>query len=72
MAAKVHGAAKARRDLVIMPRPMPRRASIDGAVAARPSATSRRCRRDLPEALTNADMFRAFAKAMPGTKLWPT
>src|SRR5229473_3177592 len=49
MAAKVHAAARARRDLVVI---------------ARTDADA-----IFPEALINADMFRAFAKAMPGVKL---
>ncbi|WP_421998763.1 methylisocitrate lyase [Reyranella sp.] len=70
MAAKVAAAAKARRDLVVIAR-------TDAAASEGIDAAVARARRYIeagadaifPEALVNADMFRAFARAMPGVKL---
>src|SRR5580698_1840495 len=70
MAAKVHAAAKARRDLVIVARTDAAASEgIDGAVARAKLFLEAGADAIFPEALTNAEMFRAFAKAMPGVKL---
>jgi methylisocitrate lyase len=70
MAAKVHAAAKARRDLVIIARTDAAASEgIDGAVARAKRYIDAGADAIFPEALTNAEMFRAFAKAMPGVKL---
>jgi methylisocitrate lyase len=70
MAAKVRAAAKARRDLVIIARTDAAASEgIDGAVARAKRYIEAGADAIFPEALTNADMFRAFAKAMPGVKL---
>ena len=70
MAAKVHAAAKARRDLVIIARTDAAASEgIDGAVARAKLYLEAGADAIFPEALTNAEMFRAFAKAMPGVKL---
>jgi methylisocitrate lyase len=70
MAAKVHAAAKARRDLVIIARTDAAASEgIDGAVARARRYIEAGADAIFPEALTNADMFRAFAKAMPSVKL---
>ena len=70
MAAKVHAAAKARRDLVIIARTDAAASEgIDGAVARARRYIEAGADAIFPEALTNAEMFRAFAKAMPGVKL---
>jgi methylisocitrate lyase len=70
MAAKVHAAAKARRDLVIVARTdAAANEGIDGAVARARRYLEAGADAIFPEALTNAEMFRAFAKAMPGVKL---
>ncbi|HSI01901.1 MAG TPA: methylisocitrate lyase [Reyranella sp.] len=70
MAAKVHAAAKARRDLVIIARTDAAASEgIDGAVARARRYLEAGADAIFPEALTNAEMFRAFAKAMPGVKL---
>jgi methylisocitrate lyase len=70
MAAKVHAAAKARRDLVIIARTDAATSEgIDGAVARARRYIEAGADAIFPEALTNAEMFRAFAKAMPGVKL---
>ena len=70
MAAKVQAAARARRDLVIIARTDAAASEgIDGAVARAKRYIEAGADAIFPEALINADMFRAFAKAMPGVKL---
>ena len=70
MAAKVAAAAKARRNLAIIARTDEAASEgIDGAVARARLYLQAGADAIFPEALTNADMFRAFAKAMPGVKL---
>jgi methylisocitrate lyase len=70
MAAKVAAARKARRDLVIIARTDAAASEgIDGAVARAKLFLEAGADAIFPEALTNAEMFRAFAKAMPGVKL---
>lgn len=70
MAAKVAAAAKARRNLVIIARTDAAASEgIDGAVARARLYLQAGADAIFPEALTNADMFRTFAKAMPGVKL---
>ena len=70
MAAKVHAAAKARRDLVVIARTDAAASEgIDGAVARARRYIEAGADAIFPEALTNTEMFRAFAKAMPGVKL---
>jgi methylisocitrate lyase len=70
MAAKVHAASKARRDLVIVARTDAAASEgIDGAVARARLYLEAGADAIFPEALTTAEMFRAFAKAMPGVKL---
>jgi methylisocitrate lyase len=70
MAAKVAAARKARRDLVIVARTDAAASEgIDGAVARAKRYLEAGADAIFPEALTNAEMFRAFAQAMPGVKL---
>jgi methylisocitrate lyase len=70
MAAKVAAAAKARRHLLIVARTDAAASEgIDGAVARARRYVEAGADAIFPEALTNAEMFRAFAKAMPGVKL---
>jgi methylisocitrate lyase len=70
MAAKVAAAAKARRNLFIIARTDAAASEgIDGAVARARLYIEAGADAIFPEALTNAEMFRAFAKAMPGVKL---
>ncbi len=70
MAAKVAAAAKARRDLYIIARTDAAASEgIDGAVARARRYLEAGADAIFPEALTNAEMFRTFAKAMPGVKL---
>lgn len=70
MAAKVAAAARARRNLAIIARTDAAASEgIDGAVARAQLYLQAGADAIFPEALTNADMFRAFAKAMPGVKL---
>ena len=70
MAAKVHAAAKARRNLYIIARTDAAASEgIDGAVARAKKFLEAGADAIFPEALINAEMFRAFAKAMPGVKL---
>lgn len=70
MAAKVAAARKARRDLVIIARTDAAASEgIDGAVARARLFLEAGADAIFPEALVNAEMFRAFAKAMPGVKL---
>ena len=70
MAAKVHAASKARKHLYIIARTDAAASEgIDGAVARAKKFLEAGADAIFPEALVNADMFRAFAKAMPGVKL---
>ncbi|MBV8391857.1 MAG: methylisocitrate lyase [Alphaproteobacteria bacterium] len=70
MAAKVAAARKARRDLYIIARTDAAASEgIDGAVARAKLFLESGADAIFPEALTNADMFREFAKRMPGVKL---
>jgi len=70
MAAKIAAATKARRNLVVIARTDAAASEgIDGAVARARLYLQAGADAIFPEALTNADMFRAFAKAMPGVKL---
>jgi methylisocitrate lyase len=70
MAAKVAAAAKARRNLVIIARTDAAASEgMDGAVARAKLYLEAGADAIFPEALHNAEMFRAFAKAMPGVKL---
>ena len=70
MAAKVAAAAKARRHLFIVARTDGAASEgIDGAVARAKRYVEAGADAIFPEALNNAEMFRAFAKAMPGVKL---
>jgi methylisocitrate lyase len=70
MAAKVAAAAKARRNLCVIARTDAAASEgIDGAVARARLYLEAGADAIFPEALTSADMFRAFAKAMPGVKL---
>jgi len=70
MAAKVAAAAKARRHLFVVARTDGAASEgIDGAVARARKYVEAGADAIFPEALYNADMFRAFAKAMPGVKL---
>jgi methylisocitrate lyase len=70
MAAKVAAAAKARRNLLIVARTDAAASEgIDGAVARARLYLEAGADAVFPEALTNAEMFRAFARAMPGVKL---
>lgn len=70
MAAKVAAAAKARRNLVVIARTDAAASEgIDGAVARARRYLEAGADAIFPEALTNAEMFRAFAEAMPGVKL---
>ena len=70
MAAKVAAAARARRNLVIVARTDAAASEgIGGAVARAKRYIEAGADAIFPEALTNAEMFRAFAKAMPGVKL---
>ncbi|WP_289294868.1 methylisocitrate lyase [uncultured Reyranella sp.] len=70
MAAKVAAARKARRSLYIIARTDAAASEgIDGAVARAKLYMEAGADAIFPEALHNVDMFRAFAKAMPGVKL---
>ena len=70
MAAKVAAAVKARRNLFIIARTDAAASEgIDGAVARARLYLEAGADAIFPEALTNAEMFRAFASAMPGVKL---
>jgi methylisocitrate lyase len=70
MAAKVAAAARARRDLVIIARTDAAASEgLDGAVARAKLYVEAGADAIFPEALTTIDMFRDFAKAMPGVKL---
>lgn len=70
MAAKVAAAARARRDMVIIARTDAAASEgFDGAVARAKLYVEAGADAIFPEALTSIDMFRDFAKAMPGVKL---
>jgi methylisocitrate lyase len=70
MAAKVAAAAKARRDLFIIARTDAAASEgMDGAVARARRYLEAGADAIFPEALINAEMFREFAKRMPGVKL---
>ena len=70
MAAKVAAARKAGRELVIVARTDAAASEgIDGAVARAKRYLEAGADAIFPEALVNAEMFRAFAQAMPGVKL---
>jgi methylisocitrate lyase len=70
MAAKVAAARRARRHLVILARTDAAASEgIDGAVARAQLYLEAGADAIFPEALTNAEMFRAFAERMPGVPL---
>lgn len=70
MAAKVAAAAKARRHLFVIARTDAAASEgIEGAVARAKLYLQAGADAIFPEALTSAEMFRAFARAMPGVKL---
>lgn len=70
MAAKVAAAARARRDLVIVARTDAAASEgMDGAVARAKLYLEAGADAIFPEALTEPEMFRAFAERMPGVPL---
>ena len=70
MAAKVTAAVKARRDLVIVARTDAAASEgLDGAVARAKLYMEAGADAIFPEALNTEEMFRAFAKRMPGVPL---
>lgn len=70
MAAKVAAAARARRHLMVIARTDAAASEgLDGAVGRAKRYLEAGADAIFPEALTNAEMFRAFAAAMPGVKL---
>jgi methylisocitrate lyase len=70
MAAKIHAAAKARRYLFLIARTDAAASEgIDGAVARAKLFIEAGADAIFPEALVTADMFRAFAEALPGVPL---
>ncbi|MCR6735059.1 MAG: methylisocitrate lyase [Afipia sp.] len=70
MAAKFAAAAKARRDLVIIARTDAAASEgLDGAVARAKLYMEAGADAIFPEALNTEEMFRAFAKRMPGVPL---
>ncbi len=70
MAAKIAAAAKAKRHLFLIARTDAAASEgIDGAVARAKLYLQAGADAIFPEALTSAEMFRAFAQAMPGVKL---
>jgi methylisocitrate lyase len=70
MAAKVAAAAKARRHLYLIARTDAAASEgLDGAIARAKLYAEAGADAIFPEALTNADMFRAFARALPGVPL---
>jgi methylisocitrate lyase len=70
MAAKVAAARKARRHLYLIARTDAAASEgIDGAVARAKLYLDAGADAIFPEALTNAEMFREFARRMPGVKL---
>lgn len=70
MAAKVAAAVRARRHLLVVARTDAAASEgIDGAVARARRYVEAGADAIFPEALGNAEMFRAFARAMPGVPL---
>ncbi|MFL9823616.1 methylisocitrate lyase [Rhodoplanes sp. SY1] len=70
MAAKIHAAARARRDLVIVARTDAAASEgLDGAVARAKRYVAAGADAIFPEALTTPEMFKAFAEKMPGVPL---
>jgi methylisocitrate lyase len=70
MAAKVAAAVRARRHLYVIARTdAAAREGIDGAVARAQLYLDAGADAIFPEALTTAEMFREFARRMPGVKL---
>lgn len=70
MAAKVNAAAKARRHLYIVARTDAAASEgMDGAVARAKMYMEAGADAIFPEALNTADMFREFARRMPGVPL---
>jgi len=70
MAAKVQAAHRARRNLVIIARTDAAASEgMDGAVARAKLYMEAGADAIFPEALTNAEMFRAFAEKLPGVPL---
>jgi methylisocitrate lyase len=70
MAAKVAAAAKARRHLYVVARTDAAASEgLDGAIARAKLYLEAGADAIFPEALTTAEMFRTFAKAMPGVRL---
>ncbi|MBV8188036.1 MAG: methylisocitrate lyase [Alphaproteobacteria bacterium] len=70
MAAKIAAAAKARRHLLIVARTDAAASEgFDGAVARAKRYLAAGADVIFPEALVNSDMFRAFARALPGVNL---
>jgi methylisocitrate lyase len=70
MAAKVAAAAKARRHLLIVARTDAAASEgLDGAVARAKHYLEAGADAIFPEALVTAEMFRAFARALPGVRL---
>ena len=70
MAAKVTAAVRARRDLVVIARTDAAASEgLDGAIARARLYVQAGADAIFPEALITADMFRAFAAAMPGVPL---
>jgi methylisocitrate lyase len=70
MAAKVHAAHRARRKLVIIARTDAAGSEgLDDAVARAKLYLEAGADAIFPEALTNAEMFRAFAEKLPGVPL---
>src|SRR5438477_4880402 len=70
MAAKVQAARRARRDLVILARTDAAASEgVEGAIARAKLYMEAGADAIFPEAMTDAGMFRAFAKALPGVPL---
>jgi len=70
MAAKVHAAARARRDLYVIARTdAVESEGIEGAAARARLYIEAGADAVFPEALSTAEMFRAFAEALPGVPL---
>lgn len=70
MAAKVQAARRARRDLVILARTDAAASEgLDAAIARAKLYLEAGADAIFPEAMTDAEMFRSFAKALPGVPL---
>lgn len=70
MAAKVAAAIKARRDLAVIARTDAAASEgLDGAIARARLYVAAGADAIFPEALTDAEMFRSFARALPGVPL---